>query len=332
MFEYLKENKRFIYIIIVTIILFIVIAKGISSCSYYVVDNLMNEDETKKEVPKLSMYKQYEAGEVLKGIAKKNGDWSTYPLSKKFLEKYNSKDGIFPQYIFTDVEYNTMRPESYTKNNMNGKFWYYLSVPINRSLDIIGPAWNIEIEYYLNDIGEIDYFNIVDEKQTKDEDGYPIKDWEQEITIENFYQIINNILFYNKHRMYLRADDPYIEKQPVTSKLLDKIIVEYIDRHFYPTFIDFFSNIEFEIGSICIPYNETLKDAFEKQEFYVCCKHYNDGFDYPIEDFVPSNNYLYKVNFILDRNNQLDDVYVYYIDDMANDKLHQEYIERIYTD
>ena len=82
MIEFVKDNKKWIYIIVITVVLFIGASRLINSCSHSAVDSLMNEIET-ETIKKLSMNDENDAEEVLKGIAKKNGDWSTYPLSKE---------------------------------------------------------------------------------------------------------------------------------------------------------------------------------------------------------------------------------------------------------
>ena len=95
MFEFVKENKKIIYITIITIVLFVIASHLINSCSHSVIGGLMSEVKT-ENIKKLSMNDENDAEEVLRGIAKKNGDWSIYPLSEEFLKKYNCKDGIFP--------------------------------------------------------------------------------------------------------------------------------------------------------------------------------------------------------------------------------------------
>ena len=129
--------------------------------------------------------------------------------------------------------------------------------------------------------------------------------------------------------MYLMADNPYIKKQPVTNRLLEKVIVknESINDYFCPEFVDFFSKTKYEIGSLCIPHNGTIEEAFETKEIFACCKHYNDGFDFPIEDFVPSNNYLYRVCFNLNKDNKLDDIWVEFIGEVSYEVLHEKYDE-----
>ena len=84
MIEFVKDNKKWIYIIVITVVLFIGASRLINSCSHSAVDSLINEIET-ENIKKLSMNDENDAEEVLKGIAKKNGDWSTYPLSYLYI-------------------------------------------------------------------------------------------------------------------------------------------------------------------------------------------------------------------------------------------------------
>ena len=331
MFEFAKKNEKVIIIVIITILVFISISKIISSCSHSVVNNLTSDKWG--DVKKLSMNSDKDAEIILRGIAQKDGDWTTYPLSKEFLEKYNSKDGIFPQYTFENVSGNIVSrerlselPKFSLKNNQNnikpdGGYAYYIGNGLYKIWQ--NSTRDINIVYYLNNNNELNDFIITYDKQSSDENGDIIKQYDDEITVDNFRKILTEILFYNKHRVYMMADKPYVKNMPLSKKLLNKILIKKEETG--DLFIEFFPNGKYELGTTYVIKGNTWSDAFEKKEFYVCCEHYEDGFDFPIEDYIPSNNYLYKVSFDLNSENLLNDISIEYIGEISNEDLERNY-------
>ncbi len=194
MLKLVKKNKKIIWIVIITVLAFVLISKMISSCSHSIVRDLSYDVEETKNAKKLSMHSKYEAGEVLSGIAKKNGDWSSYPLSKDFLTKYNSEDGIFPHYNFDYLDWTGMQINEYSDSIKTGYFTYSLYKYIDKEKHIVGPAWTVKIDYELNNKDEVNNIKIIEEKQVYDEEGYPIREWDKEFTYKNLY-LISDPLF-----------------------------------------------------------------------------------------------------------------------------------------
>ena len=323
MLEFVKENKKFIYITIIILGLFVAISSLINSCSHSVIDNLMSETKAKERIKILSMHNEKEAVQVLVGIAKKNSDWSTYPLSKEFLEKYNSKDGIFPQHNFNSVDWGKMPLEQYDGSSEEGFFYY--TVGDNLTLLTEGPAWNIAINYTLNNMSEISTIEIIYDKQTVDEQGNSIIEYDKELNVNNFKNIIWDILFYDGNLKYPYGEDLLddrapieITKQPCSKKFCDKVLNK--DKNIDRVYIDFFPQYNCGGGAIYFLNGVSRDEAFNNREFYVTCRTYFEGAR-PYDGDKPEHNYLYKLNFEIDENNKLDDISLEYLYEISNEEL-----------
>ena len=281
----------------------------ISSCSYSIVNSLTNDTETRND-SKLSMKDEKEAQEVLKGIVIKNGDWSSYPLSKEFLEKYNSKDGIFPQYSFEEVSGHRLNEEIYSEryinvakhqgqNQLGGIFVYTIGNGLTKLW--INSVRDIDIAYYINSSGELSDFEIISNKQTVDEYGDPVRDYDKEFTEKNI-KLLTDLLFFDHWCWYysMFPDRPIIRKEPISSNLASIIWKDSEDKS--KGFIDFFDGLDYTIGNIYWLESKTKKEAFDDNDLYCICRLYREGeepyYDNEI-DYEPIKNYLYKVNITL---------------------------------
>ena len=330
MFKYIKNNKKWIYIIVLTMILFIGASRLINSCSHSAVDSLINEIET-ETIKKLSMNDENDAEEVLKGIAKKNGDWSTYPLSKEFLEKYNSKDGIFPQYNFEDVSGNLISKEminnskSFTirlNNNIEvgGGYSYYVGNGLFKLWQ--NSTRTIDVVYCLNKRQEIEDIFITYEKQGSDENGNIIKEYNEEFKPNNIY-IIAQILFYDKdaNNKTLNLELMKIDKEPISEHLKSEVKYKGNDKD--RVFIDFFPEIDYNFGELYFGIIKTREEAFQQRKIYATCQKFAEGKE-PYYD-EPEKTYLYEVNFQFDSQNKLDDISVKYIKEISFEEYLKQY-------
>ena len=342
MLDFVKGNKKLIYIIIITIILFIVMSYLINSCTHSAISGLMNENIS-ENIKKLSMNVESDAQEVLKGIAVKNGDWSNYPLSKEFLEKYNSKDGIFSQYSFEEVSGHKLNEEIYSKryesvpknleqNRLGGIFVYTVGNGLTKLWE--NSVRDIDIAYYINSRGEFNDFTIIYDKQTVDEYGDPVRDYDKEFTEKNI-RLLTDLLFFDHWCWYysIFPDRPVVRKEPISSDLASNIWKDSKDKS--KGFIDFFDGLDYTVGNIYWLKSKTKKEAFNDNDLYCICKLYREGeepyYDNEI-DYEPIKNYLYKVNIALDKNNKLDDIEIKFISEISNDEVKDKYTARLVDD
>ena len=352
MFEFIKENKKIIYVIIITIVLFILISKFITSCSYSVVDYMMEETDT-NEIPKiLSLNVESEEQEILKGIAIKNGKWETYPLSKDFLKKYNCKEGIFSEYNFEEVyghklkeEYNKElynigkeqinNNETFKNYKLGGVFYYHIGNALNYWW--VNSTRSLTIAYYLNNKNELYDFYVIKNEPGLDEYGDLIRDYDKEFTYKNL-NIITHILFFDHNwHWYAQALDPIdIKKEPCSEKLVKKVLnknlinVNGLSQHNEYVYggnmyIDFFPDIEYSFGRFYYDKGVNIEQSIKNKKFYAVCQLYDDDADPVYSDDLPKKNYLYKVQFELNDENKLDDIWVEYVDEISNEELDEKY-------
>ena len=330
MFEFVKGNKKIIYIIIVTIILFIIVSYLINSCTHSVISGLTNENVS-ENIKKLSMNVESDTQEVLKGIAIKNGDWSNYPLSKEFLEKYNSKDGIFPQYSFEEVSGHRLKEETYSKryekvlkekdgDKLGGIFVYTIGNGLSMLWE--NSVRDIDIAYYINGRGELNDFTIIYDKQTVDENGEPIIEYNKEYKADNIY-IIAQILFFDKdvNNETLNLKLMNVDEEPISDRLKEKVKNKGNDKD--RVFIDFFPEINYNFGELYFGIIKTREEAFEQKRIYATCQKFEEGKE-PYYD-EPEKIYLYEVNFQLDNQNKLDDISVKYVKEISYDAYLKQY-------
>ena len=331
MFEFVKENKKWLYSIIITIVLFIGASRLINSCSHAVINGLMNEVET-ESVKKLSMHIEKEAEQILIGVVKKNGDWSAYPLSKAFLEKYNCKDGIFPQYSFKDVDCLKMSSEQYKVGVNQGVFIYYIGN--NLTLLTENNVRRIQIVYYLNMNNELDDIEIISDKQTVDEYGDPVRDYDKEFTEKNI-RLLTDLLFFDHWCWYyaMFPDRPVVRKEPISKTFASKVWKDKNDKS--QGFIDFFDGLDYTVGNVYWLRTKNKKEAFDDNDLYCICKLYRKGeepyYDNEI-DYNPIKNYLYKVDISLDNDKKLDDIQVKFISEISNMEVTEKYTARLVDD
>lgn len=323
-----KERIKWVIVILASIVFLVVVTKILDSCSRKFAEDIMKEHETVEIQEKLSLIDKNEAEQIFEGIGKKNGDWTSYPLSNEFLKKYNSKDGIFSHYDFDDCD-------CYILNNINDsvvineiEVAYDIYKYINRPMSKIGPAWEISIKFLINN-NQIDRFLVTEANQIIDENGDLIKEYDKVLTVDNFKNIIWDILFYDGNKKYpytegiLDDREPIdIAKQPCSSKLINKVLNK--DSKINRVYNDFFPQYDCGGGSIYFRNDTTTEEAFEKREFYVACRTYAKNAR-PFDGDKPEHYYLYRIHIYIDKDNKLDDFSLEFISEKTEEELNNNY-------
>lgn len=100
------KKIRYILISIITILIVIIVAIIINR-------NIKISEEIKKQ--EVYDYFHTDSGkkELIQKVCEKNGNWKYYPLSSKFLSKYNEKDGYFGDIQFDEVKVNEYANSEY---------------------------------------------------------------------------------------------------------------------------------------------------------------------------------------------------------------------------
>lgn len=276
---------------------------------------------------RLSIYNSKDLRVIITDLAKKNKKWTNFPLSKKFLGKYNSIEGIFPEYkdyfkAIWDTNLNFGKDIMFIQNSkfdIDYEVKWYLNPETDAGSGNYYRLIRVNVTYLINDQGEIDDL-IKGEPNLLYEDGAPNREYDKEVTKDNFVSLLKEVLLldaYNKFAPHYK-NPKYIKKEPYSKKLCDKVL--NIDENVFRVYKDFFGKPEAGGGGICIPKETTIEEAFNNREVYVVCYVYPEGTD-PYYDDVEPNRYFYKVNFMLDEEKKLDDFSVEYIKEISNEEL-----------
>ena len=200
--------KKIRYIIVLTGIILIII----------IVALLVNRKiRMNEEIKKQDVYDYFHTDngkkELIQKVCEKNGNWKYYPLSSKFLNKYNEKDGYF-----ADIEYDEVKVNEYKDSN------YFFSI-----YDHIGITQGKKktVYIYAPKYGDI----------TGDDPGLDdiLICYEIPITDENGIKLDERLSFknsdYKKHNLYSLIDWDGSEKGVATTN-------HFQDK--YPHFLDLF--------------------------------------------------------------------------------------------
>lgn len=154
-----------VFIVTTLIVIFFIINNNKKYNNNLIVDEIITNEENKyiefDDFNEMGLY-----------LAKKNGDWSKFHLSKEFRKKYNEKNGIFGNMKFDNVEYKPYHDGKYSFEDYS-----YLVVTQGKkktaytfSLINTGDGYNIE------------FYNII---ELVDENGFDL-DAKIIINKENF--------------------------------------------------------------------------------------------------------------------------------------------------
>ena len=97
-----KKNKHLVFI--VTFFVFAIYTVSFANNGYYLDDLIVTYKEQGKRFKTTEKY-IYE-WDIIKTVVVKNSDWSRCPLSDKFLNKYNNKDSILPNYDVKELVFS----------------------------------------------------------------------------------------------------------------------------------------------------------------------------------------------------------------------------------
>ena len=99
---FFKKNKHLVFI--VTFFVFAIYTVSFANNGYYLDDLIVTYKEQGKRFKTTEKY-IYE-WDIIKTVVVKNSDWSRCPLSDKFLNKYNNKDSILPNYDVKELVFS----------------------------------------------------------------------------------------------------------------------------------------------------------------------------------------------------------------------------------
>lgn len=309
----------------------------INRCSKRMFVETSNNNNQTKKVERKLINNSGDLREIITGLTKVGYDWSGFPLSENFLGQYNSEDGIFSEYEgYFHISWSTnldLRNEEINITNDKFDVEYSIEWFLDPDRDAGRGDYyrliDVNVTYLINNKGEIDDLIKGDPKIIY-EDGYLNKEYDKSITADNCFGILTDILFYDKNSInsVYAGDRPPMERLPVTSKLLSKVVRNKFDR---PFFNNFFGDVEFQIGGIRKQINETKQKAFENRCCYAVCEIYDEDIDLSMvlsgddETSIPIKEYLYKLTFQLDNNNLLDDFVLEYLGEYSNDVIKSNY-------
>ena len=229
-----------------------------------------NNDFKKEKIGTYLMNSDNES-ELLQKVCEKNGNWKYYPLSSKFLSKYNEKDGIFGNMQFDKVEVN---PYVNTNDNMYLSHYNHIVITNKNRLTIY--------QYKLKTIGSFSkppYYPLLDDIEltepiysTIDENG----NFEYKSSMSNSHKITN---------IYNLCDGGVDESSvAVTDKFHKK----------YPFFLDLF------IHYSPLSYNK-IKFIEKESDLE------NNIAIFEVDSILECKKRKYKVKLILDDKLYLDD-------------------------
>ena len=193
--------KRIMYILLFFILLALIIL-GILMLEQKKESNNVIDNESKKESysfteDEINKYNDFFDKGIWQQIilfVEKNGNWDDIPLTKHFREKYNAKEGILGNIQFDKVEYCPYEEGTYPFTRTS----YFVITQGKKKV-----AYNYSIKYIRGEklnvgslIGLIDDITLSDPIVFIDENGNEI-DTRLRCTEENFDEIINIMLDWN---------------------------------------------------------------------------------------------------------------------------------------
>lgn len=230
----------------------------------------IEEKLTDEQIEKYNSFndKFYGEGAIIR-LVEKNGDWSDIPLTKHFREKYNEKDGILGNIQFDNVEYCPYEEGTYPFTRTS----YFVITQGKKKTAYIYSEDIIHIDdeafYYFDDITLSEPIVFVDENGNE-------LDTRLRCTEENFKDIILTMMDNNKDLNSLVATTDSFKLK-------------------YNTLIDIFVN-NFKPKGI---YETSIYDN-QKIDF----ENFSADFYWTSDD----NRKKYRIHFILDNKQYIDDV------------------------
>lgn len=207
---------------------------------------------------------------VIKELCSSNLDWSKYPLTKNFINKYYDENGLFydlRKNIIYDEIHNTT---TYAKNS----FYLYLQDTKNFY------TYTMDVIYYLDENNKIDdmYFDTFELSDI----GSAEMLTKHTITENNYCYVFQN-LCRNVYNPELALLENYHEIDYVkTTKNFDK---KYNKNDIYDTILE----------DCPIEANSYYYESNYEQRYVI------------IEAIFPDYYFVYRIDFVLDENRYLDD-------------------------
>lgn len=290
--SYKMRNKLIIGFIIIVIVISGIIIFKINIDKK--LKNTFNIQEVMERIQEINKDEYYWGGIVFELLREKR-DWSKLPLSKKFLKKYHEEKGFF--------------------NNSN----YYATIETPTEIDFVAfdKLWDFEaqydtvsiatgngeeriaykLHYIINDRYELDDIEVLETAPITRPDGSLVM-YDKHLTLKNDYErIIEKLLyptyvdlfaegpFYNE---VLPLSDNFKKKYPKynTDGITNELGFNY--AKYYPNYVEYHQS-----------YEEAKK--FKKDE--------DKNIFYGYTVFDDKMN-IYKLSFILDKDNNIDDCIV----------------------
>ena len=207
---------------------------------------------------------------VIKELCSSNLDWSKYPLTKNFINKYYDENGLFydlRKNIIYDEIHNTT---TYAKNS----FYLYLKDIKNFY------TYTMDVIYYLDENNKIDdmYFDTFELSDI----GSAEMLTKHTVTENNYWYVFQN-LCRNVYNPELALLEDYHEINYVkTTKNFDK---KHNKRDIYDTILD----------ECPIEANSYYDESNYEQRYVI------------LEAIFPEYYSVYRIDFVLDKNRYLDD-------------------------
>lgn len=230
MFIKVKHMLLILLIVLISVV-FILNQFNIISKKDGLVEEKYNETTQNEEITRFNM--KYTYLEMLKMLIEKNSDWSELPLSKKFREKYNSKDGIFGKTKFDKVE---MHPRYGGKYAFEDTAYFVIIQGMKKT------AYGYQ---YIFDNDKLDDVLLPNIYHITDENGNEM-DYRLPIDEESFETRFGNLAFGGEHEQSVAVTDAFHEK--------------------YPYFLDLFIHYS-PLGANQIEFDDK-KSSWEKREAY----------------------------------------------------------------
>ena len=222
-------------------------------------------------------------------LAKKNVNWDKYPLSEKFKEKYNEKDGILGKLQYDDIEYRAYAG-SIEKYYFRDYYTYFV---ITQGLEQTAYIYDT---VYQQDGYLLDDVTIIEKIKITDSEGNYLSIKGHSIDRDNFYSCFNSLSRGGDDEQSIAVTDHFHKKYPY---FLDLFI------HYSPLR---FNRIEF------IP----ERSSWEKKEAY-----------FIVDSKLECKKRYYRVKFKLDDKGYLDDVNVIKVNEVEYEGDNQYETEKL---
>lgn len=287
------KNKIIAICISAFIILVIVIFIIVNLIKHNEEKNSMDMQTIMKRVIEINNDEYYYDGLIME-LTKKNRDWSKLPLSKKFLTKYDIIKGIFNN---DDLYgYNVTNEITFCGfDELHNKDKNIVSIEVATGNGEERIAY--KLHYIINDRYELDDIEVLETAPITRPDGSLVM-YDKHLTLKNDYErIIEKLLyptyvdlfaegpFYNE---VLPLSDNFKKKYPKynTDGITNELGFNY--AKYYPNYVEYHQS-----------YEEAKK--FKKDE--------DKNIFYGYTVFDDKMN-IYKLSFILDKDNNIDDCIV----------------------